>query len=504
MKTPYNLTKVTKVLFRTLLGDTARPGGKGSWVSVVDRVVAVVRPGRWGLAGPAGLALAAGLAVAETYLMARQPTVAGLVVFLAVTIPLALLRPDLFIVGLIPVSVVMGVFGLASEFMLAGTLLLVPGVLAGRLLGNASRASTGPWGSPGPWWSPGPWGSPGPRASTGTRASTGPWLLGAGALLLLLTASLTVGDRAGYGAPPLPVDFPDIVVGLLLLMAAVVCPPRPRLLAGMLALTGAGAAAYLLVIGAYVHDRLSGVTINPNYLGALLAGSLAAAVGLARGRRFGWLVPAALCGVGVVQTHSRGALIAALVGVAVAVTGGRSKGWRLAGLAGAGFGVAILFTVANQAPEVAFGDRTAEQLTANTAIRADALRLALDLAVTHPVRGVGFSLFPYLARADPRLGVFINTHNDYLKLAAECGLLTLVVFVALLAAGLTGPARPELVGIRAMVAAGAVTLLFVNALSNEAVGVGFWVCLGCLLAARAAPVSSGAAEHLRSKENSHG
>jgi hypothetical protein len=400
--------------------------------------------------------------------------VAGLVVFVAATVPLALLRPDLLIVGLIPVSVVMGVFGRGSELMGAATLLLVTGVLAGWLLG------------------------------TGPGARTGPWLLGAGSLLLLLTSSVTVGDRAGYGAPMLPVDFPDIVVGLLLLMASVIFPPRPRLLAGMLALTGAGAAAYLLATGAYVHDRLSGVTINPNYLGALLAASLAAAVGLARGHRFGWLLPAALCAVGVVQTHSRGALIAALVGAAVAVTGGRSRRWRLAGLAVAGVAVAILFTVANPAPEVTFGERTAEQLTANTAIRTDAIRVALDLALAHPVRGIGFGLFPYVARADPQLAVFINTHNDYLKLAAECGLLTLVVFVGLLAAGLTGPVRAELVGLRAMVATGAVTLLFVNALSTEAVGVGFWVCLGCLLAARAAPLGSESGARHRSKEFSHG
>jgi O-antigen ligase len=80
------------------------------------------------------------------------------------------------------------------------------------------------------------------------------------------------------------------------------------------------------------------------------------------------------------------------------------------------------------------------------------------------------------------LGISINTHNDYLRLAAESGLVTLVLLLALLWLGLARRYTAHHVVLQALGVAYATGLLFANALTDLVISTPFWISLGCLLA----------------------
>jgi O-antigen ligase len=388
------------------------------------------------------------------YLVLRQPALGWPVLLALVAVPVALTRPDGIAVAVLPMSVI-------SPLSRNGTQLLVAMVAVYAVGAVVVRWAAVPVAAPAPLgW---------PHA-------------GVVGLLAVLLASST---ERGY-APPgqaLASDFIGMVAGLVLLALVIAAPPAPGTAARVLVLTGGLAAGYALLSGSYDEGRLTGLGLGTNYLGALLALPLAAGVGLARARGIAWLVPAAPCLVVVVQTHSRGALVAAAAGVAVAVISGRRRWVQAFGTVAALAAGAVCYLVANPLRDIAFGTRAASELSANSAVRAEAARVAFDVALAHPVRGIGYGMFPFYAMTDPRLGIYINTHDDYLRLAAEAGVAALLLFLAVLVAGLTAPGA-ALVPLRAAVVAGAVALLFANTLSDLGVEATFWVCLGCLLAHR--------------------
>ncbi len=450
----------------------------------------------WSTLGWAAAVLATGPVVA--YLSIRHDTARVLALYLLAALPLALTRPDLLALGLVPLSVAVGLFAQGYLVLLAAVAVAAVGVVVVPAVA-------------------------GPAARHRYRYRLGWPVLGTAGLAVLLLVSATVpGGAASHGLPP---GLAGLLVGLVMLAAVAVAPPDPLALARIVVLTGAAAAGYTLLLGDTPGDRLAGLGLNTNYLGALLAGPLAAGVALARRRpgpgspvrahwlaRVGWLAAAAVCLTAIVATHSRGALLAATAGVAVAVLGDRPVRQQIAGALGAAAlaGIAAL-GAASTLRELTVGSRGTEEMAFGGEIRAAAARLALDLALRHPIRGVGYGMFPELAAHDLRLGVYINTHNDYLRLAAEAGAPALLAFLALLIAGLTvragGALAPGRTGgaptlsaaggaltlsaaggwltpVRAVVAAGAVNLVFANTLANLIVSGAFWVCLGCLLARR--------------------
>jgi len=136
-------------------------------------------------------------------------------------------------------------------------------------------------------------------------------------------------------------------------------------------------------------------------------------------------------GLGLVLTFSRMSWVAALAGLALAVLL-RPKGARArvaGGLLLLG-GLAIVIAVAAAGPTLrtrydsifhptaanvstANGDRTRQQLW----------KVALDVAVQHPVAGVGFDkLAPELATRVADVSILSHAHSTYLQLAAEGGL----------------------------------------------------------------------------------
>ncbi|MGI5513243.1 O-antigen ligase family protein [Streptomyces sp. CA-106131] len=307
-------------------------------------------------------------------------------------------------------------------------------------------------------------------------------------LVLILLLALAVGVSCVLPEESFPVVEPwkgcgFLLMGLGLLAASVLAPPDPRRIAQVVAGSGTGVAVYLMVRGEYVSDRLTGLGLNANYLGAFLALFLVATVGMARFHRpWPWLLPAVVCASALLETRSRGALVMAATGLACVLLAGRPLRYKvLAGLAM----LAVLTPLTGSRDSVEqdlMGSRASTELTANTEVRKQAALLALRVALDHPLRGIGYAMFPEYARAASSLGIYINTHNDFLRLAAECGLVTCVLLVTLLWLGLARRCATHHAILQALCVSYAVGLFFANTLTYLLASTPFWISLGCLLA----------------------
>ncbi|MCW2865102.1 MAG: hypothetical protein JWP48_6810 [Actinoallomurus sp.] len=300
--------------------------------------------------------------------------------------------------------------------------------------------------------------------------------------LLLLLAYLFPAVKVGR-APSRFSDLVCLLAGLGLTAAIAASPPPPRAVARVTALVGAITAGWVLLAGDRVDGRLEGLGLNPNYLGAFLALPLIAAVGLARHRKPIWLVPGAVCLAAMVATQSRGAVVAGTVGVALVLIQGRRRGIQaVIVIAAIGFG-AVFPGVIDAAERVAVGGRQATELSQNSSVREHVAWCAAKVAVEHPLRGIGYGMFPSYAENSTSLGIYVATHNDFLRLAAEAGIPALGAFLILIWLAMKSPGSGDLAVPRAMAAGYAVSLLFANQLSSLVVSMPFWLALGCLLAA---------------------
>lgn len=277
-----------------------------------------------------------------------------------------------------------------------------------------------------------------------------------------------------------------ILAGLALLATTVFSPPEPRQITRLTAFYGTIVAAYVLIDGEYTHDRLTGIGLNSNYLGMFLALPLVASVGmLQRSRNIGWLCPAAACLTAIVETGSRGALVSATAGIAFLVLNGRPVVFQV--LTGAALpATARLFPGWLRALEdLTMGGRGADELVNNTEVRSQVARFAASVALAHPVRGIGLGTFESHAAKAPGFGIYMATHNDYFRLAAEAGIPALVVLLIILWTGLAArqpvAERPELTVLRALGVCYLTSLLFGNPLANITYSTPFWLALGCLL-----------------------
>jgi hypothetical protein len=308
--------------------------------------------------------------------------------------------------------------------------------------------------------------------------------------IALLAGSLVIGFHfPALGSLPAPTassDLTGMLIGLALLAVAVAVPPHPGAIARAIALTGMCTAGYALAFGEHAGGRLAALGFNPNYLGGLLALPCVAAVGLAyRTRRPGWLVPAAACLIAIAQTQSRGAFLAAAAGVAVVLIQGRPLRPRaLVVVAGAALALYSGLERLERLERLVAGDRPPTELAHDTAVRSHAAEFALQVAARHPIRGIGLGRFPSCAAADPKFGIYMATHNDYLRLAVEVGGIALTGFLALLWLGTRRRRAGDLAVLRAITVAYAVGLFFANPLASLVASMPFWLSLGCLLAAR--------------------
>jgi len=197
-------------------------------------------------------------------------------------------------------------------------------------------------------------------------------------------------------------------------------------------------------------SRATGTVGDPNELAAFVLVGLALAAGFALGRghsplvRLGAALAVPLCAAGIFLSLSRGGLVAlGAVLIAGTVFAGR---WRLAVTAillAVAIGGAFYFTALAPLP-------ARERIsTANGGTgRSDLWKVGLRMVRTDPVGGVGVGNFPdvsadyvlqpgAITRADlifssaPKV-----THNTYLEIAAEMGLVGLLLFLSVVASSL--------------------------------------------------------------------
>lgn len=274
-----------------------------------------------------------------------------------------------------------------------------------------------------------------------------------------------------------------LLVGLGLLVASILAPPDPRHIVRVVAGSGAGVAVSLIVQGEYAADRLTGLGLNPNYVGAMLALSL-----LRQSVWCGSTAPGCgSCPHWSAQPHSwrrdpEGPFWRPRRGWPVFFSCGRLLRHKVLIALAILVAALVLPGTLDSVENDLTGSRTSTELTANTEVRKQAALLAVRVALDHPFRGIGYGMFPDYARTSSILGIYINTHNDYLRLAAEAGIVALVLFVALLWLGLARRYAADHAILQSLGVAYSVGLLFANTLTDLLVSAPFWVSLGCLLA----------------------
>src|SRR5581483_360378 len=275
--------------------------------------------------------------------------------------------------------------------------------------------------------------------------------------------------------------FRGFILGLLLLSVAVSVHLPLRSLLTASSAYGVVAAVVTLA-GWRSGTRAAGVGLNPNYLGLVLAVGLVALLGeTLRTRRPVWVLGFALTASALVKTGSRSALVSAAFGAAILLLSGRPlrvQAVALIAIPGLAFLVPTESVQSTLLP-----NRGALEQSYNSSLRMQAAVSALHAAIEHPLTGIGYANFPEYAAADQRLGIYMNTHNDYLRLAAETGVPGVGLLLTLLLLPIGRRGRPLTQNERAataLIATYSVGLLFANTLESLQVTVPVWVLLGSL------------------------
>lgn len=195
-----------------------------------------------------------------------------------------------------------------------------------------------------------------------------------------------------------------------------------------------------LLIGNEVFGRLQGTFTDPNEFAAAMVVSIGlgyGTLGAARTRfgRAACMAGIALCGYGLLASQSRGGLVAVLVAAVVVVLS--SRGRERVRMMGATFvllaaGVTVLMLTPT-------GQQSLQRITdGDSSGRDDLWQIAYAQFADNPVRGVGLGNYPavanrYITRDIEHTELINNsaprtTHNAYLEIAAELGVLGLATF----------------------------------------------------------------------------
>jgi hypothetical protein len=322
----------------------------------------------------------------------------------------------------------------------------------------------------------------------------------------LWIAGLAGAALAAYLFPQVRYEQPGVPLhalfmaglGLLAFAVSVMAPPKPGALLRALAVTGALAAWLALTHGEqYALGRAGGLSMNPNYFGAYVSLPIVAALGLALQRRNPlWLAGSGICAAALLATESRGASLSALAGTVFLVLQARSRPVRVLLAVMAAAAAALWLGSLGAITNIGAGDRPAGELVTDTAVRSQVMRFTLHVALSHPLRGIGFSQFSAYAAVSPGLGEYIAATNQYLLLAAEAGLLGLIPLVILIWRGIRPARTGEMAVVRAVAFTYVINMLFMDSLSVLVSIVPFWLCLGLLLSQaekRDKPVTAGPA-----------
>jgi O-antigen ligase len=255
-----------------------------------------------------------------------------------------------------------------------------------------------------------------------------------GFLYIQLAALVGTAVAAGYvlkDRRPWPFLAMSLAAGCIAAFLAISVPDNQAsagLLAGLIAQTDDG-------------TRAVGPFGNPNYFGHFLAAAIAlaiawAAVALEHGRRWVLVGAGFLIGYALTLSLSRGAIAALLAGIlGLAFSRSRALGvavivvglaavliiypafiqWRLEGLNG-------------------YASSSAYQaLQASDSSRLDAVLAGPQLFLTAPLFGIGFGQYSELSSQFTSLHFSIGSHNWYMSVLAEQGLVGAILWLLLLA-----------------------------------------------------------------------
>lgn len=278
--------------------------------------------------------------------------------------------------------------------------------------------------------------------------------------------------------------FVWLLVGLLVLTVSVASPPNAGVLTKVILLTGTLTAIVARDQGSLQSGRLQGIELNPNYLAIYLATSIVISAGLAIDRRNPlWLVPGSICISPLIASQSREGFLAVIAGVAFTVIQKASPNQKVLLTIAITAAVALFPGDLSLVTSVGAGTRSAVDLNTDNIVREQVAIFALHVTEEHPIRGIGLGQFPAYAEASSSLGVYITTTNEYLLLATEAGLSSLIALTALLWTAIRRRQQGDIAIVRACVFTSMVAMLFIDLFSNPVVAVLFWTCLGTLLAA---------------------
>jgi O-Antigen ligase len=388
-------------------------------------------------------------------LLVHKEKLAIIAVACSAVLPLALRRVSAIALGLIPVMVL-------SATPLHSTKL---GLIAVGLLALATVA----------------------RVCTGSLRVRSAHLWVAVLIVMVLLAYLFPADRLVSGG-----EIRDTLLwtigGLLVLTVCIASPPATSALLGVILVTGAVSGVVASAQRDYVEGRLQGLGLNPNYLAIYLAVPIIISIGLTvRHRNLLWLAPAAACLPALLATKSRSGFLALAVGVVFLIIQGRPPRQKmLIALISVFTVLAVLVLKVNltELTSLGAGNRSTVELGSDNLVRSQIALFALHTVLTHPLLGIGLGQFPQYAAVSSSFGIYITTTNEYLLLASETGLISLVAFLMLLWPALRKSAHGDLAIVRAVVVTGAVSMFFVDTFGSPIVAVPFWACLGALLGRR--------------------
>jgi O-antigen ligase len=250
-------------------------------------------------------------------------------------------------------------------------------------------------------------------------------------------------------------EKPKIFVIMLLALSAVRTPRQLFLLVGVFLLAFLLYPARGMVLnylrGITYGGRIAlsrGLMANPNEYAAAAMAPLSMCVALlARGTRSKWLRAALISAVGLLAcsiafTESRGAFLAIACFMALVISRSRHRARALFGIA-----IATIVVLAT-APEAAWTrlgglakwNRYDQAKNIDPEGSADArlaiLRTAMDIIKDHPVLGTGMGTFQTVATEYNPAHKMLNTHNTYVNVFCDLGLVGLILFLGMLAAPL--------------------------------------------------------------------
>jgi O-antigen ligase len=197
---------------------------------------------------------------------------------------------------------------------------------------------------------------------------------------------------------------------------------------------------YGVASGSEQFGRAIGSFTDPNEYATAMVASVGLGFGAIGATRTAWgrracLAGMALCGWGVIVSQSRGGLIALVVAGAYIVLS--SAGRERVRMMGVSF--MLLAVGASVLMLTPTGQQSLERITnGDSSGRSDLWRIAVLEFQSEPIHGVGLGNYPAVAArfvtADTEHTELINnvaprtTHNSYLEIAAELGLLGLATF----------------------------------------------------------------------------